>query len=133
MSEAHFAVEDATDFVNSFIKENPRAMIIKYARRPNVEVVNTIWGEVPIMVNNWRGAPYGVVVAIKHEGDIYIGWSRSSPRDKFNKKVGLRLAIERASKNVRIDEVHEDMRDWVTRMADRAARYYQRETPIEIS
>jgi hypothetical protein len=125
-------LEQAVDFLDTFLNGtegiSPNKVLIKYARQP-VEQVRTAWGMMP--VTNGRGAPFGAVVAMKNEGDVYVGWSRTSRKDRYNKAIGLYKAIHRAKKvsELNLNEVHPELREWVDRMVGRASRYFHTETP----
>lgn len=41
--------------------------------------------------------PRGVVVAVKENNNVYYGYSLCNPCDKYNKELGFKIAIKRAS------------------------------------
>lgn len=48
-------------------------------------------------VRDNKGIPRGVMVAVKHEDGVCIGWSYCRKTDRFTKDMGLQIAIGRAS------------------------------------
>ena len=79
-----------------------------------------------------KGRPIGVVVAI---GSSIIGWSLCDKKDKFNKKVGLELALIRANLAAAIDSEYLEsfylnsvpftLSDLVYKMNERSLKYFQ--------
>lgn len=63
----------------------------------------------------------GVVVALGRE---VIGWSACCPKDKFDKKLGLRIASGRAIKGSNTEPPHYIVEPLVD-MAERANKYYK--------
>ena len=42
--------------------------------------------------------PYGVVVGTKDSnGDLCVGWSLQNPKDKWDRKLGIKIALARAT------------------------------------
>lgn len=68
----------------------------------------------------------GVVLALKEDNNIYIGWSRANTRagDKFNKEFGDRIAINRA-KTGSNKKVPHDFVPVIKDIAQRAERYFK--------
>lgn len=54
-------------------------------------------------VRNKKRVPYGVIVAVKTDKGFNIGYSQCNKKDRFEKKLALRIALGRASS--------EDVRD----------------------
>ena len=68
--------------------------------------------------------PVGVVVALNKN---QIGWSKCNNKDHFDKKLGIIKATGRAMSTNPIKHIStpQCMREHVSRMADRAERYYK--------
>ncbi len=78
-------------------------------------------------VRNKDGTKVGIFVALRQEDKILIGWSKCHMRlDKFNKKVGITIATNRAYLAEKRDFVlPHSMRDNFLNFEDRAIRYFK--------
>jgi hypothetical protein len=47
-------------------------------------------------IRDRRNNPRGYVVAIRHEDEVFYGYSLCNPIDRFNKALGLKIATARA-------------------------------------
>jgi hypothetical protein len=74
-----------------------------------------------------NGEPKGVLVATKmHEGGYNVGYSFCSKYDRFCKKLGLRIALGRASFVTDIIEnMPRDLRKILPKFIQRCEKYYK--------
>lgn len=61
------------------------------------EIVPVLDGEMVTLIQPLER--YGIMLAVWNKGKISIGWSRCSKKDKFNKKFGEKIAMNRALSN----------------------------------
>ena len=71
-------------------------MLINYIRQRNLSDEQ----------NGYKGVPIGIVVALDKE---HIGWSLCCPRDKWDKKLGLKIAENRAKLGKDIQNVFDNV------------------------
>jgi len=94
----------------SQLTENGKKVLVKYVR--------------------FCDKPIGVVVALDKDK---IGWSQCCPRDKFDKKRGLEIAIGRAKKGSNVHPAIRSSWDYdiigetIKEMKERAKRYFKLE------
>jgi hypothetical protein len=81
-------------------------------------------------VRNNKRIPYGVVVGVKTPEGFALGYSLCNKKDRFNKKMALKIAIGRASYNgcksasVAEQEPH-DIRKIMPTFFERCKKYYK--------
>lgn len=51
---------------------------------------------IKVFIRDRKNNPRGIAVAVKHENEIRYGYSLCNPVDRFDKKIGLKIAIARA-------------------------------------
>jgi len=74
-------------------------------------------------VRNKNNQPVGVVVAV---GKNQIGWSEKHNKDKWDKYLGLEIAIGRAMNgSVKYPMKEKVFRPYINKMYDRADRYFK--------
>jgi hypothetical protein len=47
-------------------------------------------------IRNEKGEPRGVVMAIRQGNEVFYGYSLCNPKDRWNRKMGLKIAEARA-------------------------------------
>jgi hypothetical protein len=47
-------------------------------------------------IRDRKNNPRGVAVAVKHENEVFYGYSLCNPIDRFNKSRGIEIAVSRA-------------------------------------
>ena len=104
-------------------------MIIKYIRTPKkakaeLQYIN---GRPFAFVNEYGGDIIGIVVSTEHNK---VGWSLCNKKDRFNKEIGLRIALNRAeyygtNKNFLLEQVPYSIRKDVIEMYDRSEKYFK--------
>jgi len=74
-----------------------------------------------------NGVPNGVLVAVKVDNVAYnIGFAQCRAGDRFSKKFGLKIAIERALKrNISENDLPFKLRSLLPSFLKRCRRYYQ--------
>lgn len=78
--------------------------------------------------------PIGVVVSFVENNKIHYGWSLCNKLDRFDKEVGISLAIQRAvpvaqlSKNALNREVAQTVTKDLASMIDRSEAYFRRKS-----
>jgi hypothetical protein len=77
-----------------------------------------------------KGNPRGVLVAVKvgNRGDFNIGYAQCRKEDKFNKNMGLKIALGRASFDTSyhsLDNIPHDLRKMLPSFISRCERYYK--------
>jgi len=107
-------------------------MLIKYIRTPitykaEIQVENGV----PKAVLIPRGGdPCGVVVSLKNGN---VGWSLCSSKDKYSKKIGLKIAISRAefynNSNYSLQDIVSnspiEIQDYIIAMYNRSMKYFK--------
>ena len=104
-------------------------MLINYIRTPRkqeAKIVRKDGTESAIIVEKGN-KPYGVIVSI---GRNQIGWAMCSPKDLYNKKLGLEIALNRAeyygtNKEKLLLEAPFSIRKELLKMYDRSKRYFK--------
>ena len=105
-------------------------MLINYIRTPHKYVAEVKYDEVgnpyPV-INEVGGNPYGVIIATAKN---QVGWAMCSPRDYYNKEMGMRIALNRADfygtdKEALLKEAPYSIREALLKMYDRSERYYK--------
>lgn len=80
-------------------------------------------------IRNEDKSPVGIAVVIKEGSDLFFGYSLTSPKDQFNKKLGTKIAVERAKKYIYSIPFVTDRGDKVieayANLRDRAERYFK--------
>jgi hypothetical protein len=80
-------------------------------------------------VRNKKRVPYGVIVAVKSDGGYSLGYSLCNKRDRFAKKMALKIALGRACFNgdeVGGESTPHDIRRVVSSFVDRCNKYYKK-------
>jgi len=89
--------------------EIPKYTLIHYVRKNN-------------------GEPYGVLVALKGEEGYHVGYSMCRKGDRFEKRMGLQIAIGRANFDTEshsLDNVPRDLKKVLPSFINRCKRYYK--------
>lgn len=47
-------------------------------------------------IRDRKNNPRGIVVAVREENGVYYGYSLCNPIDRFDKKLGIKIAVARA-------------------------------------
>lgn len=84
-------------------------------------------------VRDFEGVPFGVVVAVDREK---IGVSCCNPKDKFVKKVGIKIARQRAESSADLDRFYPEsdklvFQQYIMDMRTRARKYFKLAVPTE--
>ena len=105
-------------------------MLIKYIRtpkcyKPKMEV--TLNGMRRAYLEETGGDPIGVIVSTERGK---VGWSLCNPKDRFDKKLGKMIAINRADsygfdKDSLLSNVPNSIFTEVIKMYDRSTRYFK--------
>lgn len=80
-------------------------------------------------VRNKKRVPYGVIVAVKSDGGYSLGYSLCNKRDRFAKKMALKIALGRACFNgdeVGGESTPHDIRRVVSGFVARCNKYYKK-------
>lgn len=89
----------------------PKYTVIQYVRRKRV--------------------PFGVLVAVKGDGGFRVGYSLCNKKDRFNKRMALKIALGRAERlgglygNEPNDGTPHDVKRMIPAFIDRCKRYYK--------
>ena len=105
-------------------------MLIKYIRTPKKiksEIVYMPDGTPTACLKEYGGEPVGVIVSTERNK---LGWSLCSKKDRFNKEMGKRIAINRAdyygtNKANVLEEAPNSIREELLKMYDRSNKYYK--------
>lgn len=77
-------------------------------------------------VRNKKRNPRGVILSLKlPNGQHSIGWSLCCPKDTFDKRQGILLAMGRAVASMNGGAIPHSIRGDIEEMKKRAARYYK--------
>lgn len=80
-------------------------------------------------IRNNKGEPKGVVVAVREGDEVFYGYSLCSPKDKWNKKQGVKIATARALARIynlpKSSKSCEQIVDSVQRLSNRAVKYFK--------
>ena len=104
-------------------------MLINYIRTPRkqeAKIIRKDGTESAIIVEKGNN-PYGVIVAINRN---QVGWAMCSPKDFYNKNLGLEIALNRAeyygtNKEKLLEEAPYRIREELLTMYDRSEHYYK--------
>lgn len=82
-------------------------------------------------LRNKKGNIRGVIVAVKEDGDVVFGHALHNPRDRFDKYLGIEIAVGRAIRwnegRVSIpSELSPELEMAYARLSDRANRYWNK-------
>ena len=96
------------------------SILINYIREKSVE--DEIYG--------YKGVPKGVLVALDKN---HIGYSLCNPKDRWNKKLGLLIAKNRAEKGIDIENLYDKKGERIIRnlydhlkfFKEKAQRYFK--------
>ena len=105
-------------------------MLIKYIRTPKCykpKMKVTLNGMRHAYLEEVGGAPIGVIVSTDRGN---VGWSLCNSKDKFDKKLGKMIAINRADaygfdKDSLLSNVPNSIFTEVIKMYDRSTRYFK--------
>ena len=104
-------------------------MLINYIRTPRKQEAKIVRkdGITSSVIVEKGNNPYGVIVSI---GRNQIGWAMCSPKDLYNKKLGLEIALNRAehygtNKEKLLEEAPYSIREELLKMYDRSEHYYK--------
>ena len=76
-------------------------------------------------IRNKKNEPVGVVLATKlPTGEVVTGWSKCCKTDKFDKQIGIQIALGRAIKGSSAVLPHQ-INKALSNMAVRAVRYFK--------
>lgn len=80
-------------------------------------------------IRDRKNNPRGVAVAVKHNNEVFYGYSLCNPLDRFDKSLGVRIAVARAlsqSFNLPISpNTQEQIADHFRALERRAVRYFK--------
>jgi hypothetical protein len=86
-----------------------------------------------MLINYIRNAdrkPHGVVVAFKQDGKIHYGYSLHNPIDKWDRELGIKIAVARANANEfqlpKVDDRHKSVSEAIEHMKTRANKYFNK-------
>ena len=104
-------------------------MLINYIRTPRKQEAKIVRknGITSIVIVEKGNNPYGVIVAINRN---QVGWAMCSPKDFYNKNLGLEIALNRAeyygtNKEKLLEEAPYSIREELLKMYDRSEHYYK--------
>jgi hypothetical protein len=80
-------------------------------------------------IRNENRKPHGVVVAFKQDGKIHFGYSLHNPIDKWDRDLGIKIAVARANANEfqlpKVTDRLEVVSKAFEHMKNRAAKYFK--------
>lgn len=78
-------------------------------------------------VRNKKRIPYGVLVALKNSDGFTCGYSLCNKKDRFSKKMALKIAFGRANitNQDSVVAVPHEVRKMIPAFFDRCKRYYK--------
>lgn len=77
-------------------------------------------------VRGRKNIPHGVVVAVKVSDGFRLGYSLCNKKDRFNKRMALKIALGRAETNQMVgSETPHPVRKMMPAFLDRCKRYYK--------
>lgn len=82
-------------------------------------------------VRNKKKQPVGVLVAVKYDKKVYIGWSKCNTKlDRFDRKFGFYLAVVRANKKLLTLKKHNAplptaVQKWLPKFVERAGKFFK--------
>lgn len=104
-------------------------MLINYIRTPRKQEAKIVRkdGTTSAVIVEKGNNPYGVIVAINRN---QVGWAMCSPKDFYNKNLGLEIALNRAeyygtNKEKLLEEAPYSIREELLKMYDRSEHYYK--------
>ena len=104
-------------------------MLINYIRTPRKQEAKIVRqdGITSTVIVEKGNNPYGVIVAINRN---QVGWAMCSPKDFYNKNLGLEIALNRAeyygtNKEKLLEEAPYSIREELLKMYDRSEHYYK--------
>ena len=73
-----------------------------------------------------KNIPHGVLVAVKCENGYRLGYSLCNKKDRFNKRMALKIALGRADNNAVVGEpTPHPVRKMIPAFLDRCKKYYK--------
>ena len=104
-------------------------MLINYIRTPRKQEAKIVRkdGNTSAVIVEKGNNPYGIIVAINRN---QVGWAMCSPKDFYNKNLGLEIALNRAehygtNKDKLLEEAPYSIREELLKMYDRSEHYYK--------
>jgi hypothetical protein len=77
-------------------------------------------------VRTKKRVPHGVIIALKIGSGFICGYSLCNKKDRFNKKMALKIAIGRAdTRSVIIEEAPHEVRKMLPSFVERCKKYYK--------
>jgi hypothetical protein len=80
-------------------------------------------------IRNENRKPHGVVVAFKQDGKIHFGYSLHNPADKWDRELGIKIAVARANADEfqlpKVKDRLEVVSEAFEHMKKRAIRYFK--------
>ena len=104
-------------------------MLINYIRTPRKQEAKIVRkdGITSTVIVEKGYNPYGVIVATNRN---QVGWAMCSPKDFYNKNLGLEIALNRAeyygtNKEKLLEEAPYSIKEELLKMYDRSEHYYK--------
>ena len=104
-------------------------MLINYIRTPRKQEAKIVRkdGITSTVIVEKGNNPYGVIVAINRN---QVGWAMCSPKDFYNKNLGLEIALNRAeyygtNKEKLLEEATYSIKEELIKKYDRSEHYYK--------
>jgi hypothetical protein len=76
-----------------------------------------------------KNAPYGVVVGMKMDGGFNVGYSLCNKKDRFNKKIALKIAVGRVYQGSTVvagqSKLPHEVRKMMPAFVARCLKYYK--------
>lgn len=77
-------------------------------------------------VRTKKRVPHGVLVAVKRGNGFICGYSLCNKKDRFNKRMALKIAIGRADTSVVVvEEAPHEVRKMLPSFVERCKKYYK--------
>lgn len=78
-------------------------------------------------VRNKKRVPYGVLVAVKNSDGFTCGYSLCNKKDRFNKRMALKIALGRANFMNPVDatDAPHEVRKMIPAFFERCKKYYK--------
>ncbi len=81
-------------------------------------------------IRNENRKPHGVVVAFKQDGKIHYGYSLHNPIDKWDRELGIKIAVARANADEfqlpKVKDRNKVVSEAFEHMKNRANRYFKK-------
>lgn len=80
-------------------------------------------------IRDEKNNPRGVCVAVRDNDEIFYGFSLCNPEDKYDKDLGLRIALNRASapsyQLPKVEDRNDQVRSAFENLEERALKYFK--------